>query len=97
MFEYGNEEVVDCLLGFLNDVVDTGHIPNEQYDTNFGLFHKEGKADDANNWRPIANFQITYHILARLVYNRIRKRLDENSLKTSMDLGRDVLVFMFHW
>ena len=76
MFKYGNEEVVDCLLGFLNDVVTTGHIPNEWYDTHFGSLHKGGKADDPNCWRPIANLQSTYRILARLVYNRIRERLD---------------------
>ena len=77
MFKYGNEEVVDCLLRFLNEVVNTGHIPNKWYDPHFFLLHKGGKADDPNNWRPIANLQITYRILARLVHDRIRERLDE--------------------
>ena len=57
-------------------MVNKGHIPEKWYDTYFGLLHKGGAADDPNIWRPIANLQITYRILARLVYNRIRAGLD---------------------
>ena len=39
--------------------------------------HKGGNTEDANNWRPIALLSITYKILARLVYYRIRNDLDK--------------------
>ena len=89
MFKYANEGVLQCLLGFLNDIVSTGHIPSEWYDTHFGLLHKGGKADDPNNWRPIANLQMTYRVLARLVYNRIRAGLDQKQSEDQFGFRRN--------
>ena len=76
MFQYADNETRSLLLGHLNEIVSTGTIPESWYNTHFGLLHKGGAADNPNNWRPIANLQITYRILARLVYNRIRVGLD---------------------
>ena len=76
MFQYADEDTRTLLLRYLNNILSTGHIPETWYDTHFGLLHKGGPAEDPNNWRPIANLQTTYRILARLVYNRIRVGLD---------------------
>ena len=76
MFQYADEKIRGSLLRFLNSILSTGYIPETWYDTHFSLLLKGGPADDPNNWRPVANLQITYRILARLVYNRIRSNVD---------------------
>ena len=76
MFQYADEKTRGSLLRYLNNILDTGDIPETWYDTHFSLLHKGGPVDDPNNWRPVANLQITYRILARLVYNRIRSNVD---------------------
>ena len=76
MFLHGGDVVLERLHAYLNDILSTGIIPDRWYETYFTMIHKGGAESDANNWRPIAILSITYKILARMVYHRIRKNLD---------------------
>ena len=78
MFLYGGDEVLQSLQSCLNEILDTGEILTSWYETFFVLLYKGGKVEDANNWRPIALLSITYKILARLVYFRIRDELEKH-------------------
>ena len=60
----------------LNDVLRTGIIPTNWYETHFSLLHKGGSTEDANNWRPIAILRITYKMMARLIFGRLSSGLD---------------------
>ena len=71
MFLHGGPSIQECLLHMLNDVLRTGMIPTNWYETHFSLLHKEGCTQDANNWRPIAILSITYKIMARLILGRL--------------------------
>ena len=76
MFLHSDAAVTCCLVQLLNRILQTGEIPQAWYETHFSLLHKGGNTEDPNNWRPIAILSITYKILARLIYVRIRSRLE---------------------
>ena len=54
------------LIDMLNANLAAGQVP-----------HKGGDADDSDYWRPSAILNITYKILALLVYNILRATLDQ--------------------
>ena len=76
MFLHGGPSIQECLLHMLNDVLRTGVIPTNWYETHFSLLHKGGCTEDANNWRPIAILSITYKIMARLIFGRLELGLE---------------------
>ena len=78
IFLHSGKHHLDLLLTYLNQVLLQGCVPVTWCDTFFSLLHKGGSTEDANNWRPIAILSITYKILARLVYQRIRSKLDSH-------------------
>ena len=78
MFLHGGKQHFDSLLSCLNSVLLDGCVPSSWCETFFTLLHKGGPTNDANNWRPITILSITYKILARLVYHRIRYQLDSH-------------------
>ena len=78
MFLYGGDHVLEQLKKHLNSILVTGNVPFSWYETHFSMLHKGGTESDANNWRPIAILSISYKILAKIVFNRIHKRLDDH-------------------
>ena len=77
MFLYGGDALIAYLTFFLNSVVSSGRIPPKWRESFFVLLHKGGDSKDPNNWRPIAILSISCKIFSRVIYNRIRKPLDQ--------------------
>ena len=88
MFLHGGKQHFDSLLSCLNSVLLDGCVPSNWCETFFTLLHKGGPTDDANNWRPIAILSITYKILARLEYHRIRYQLDSHQSEDQFGFRR---------
>ena len=66
----------------------TSEIPPSLFNTHFTLLHKGGNVHDVQNCRPIANLNITYRILARLVFNRISRSLDSHQSEDQFGFRR---------
>jgi len=88
MFIHASADVLESLLSYLNEVLRTGKIPSNWFNTHFALLHKGGDVHDVQNWRPIANLNITYRILARLVFYRIVRSLDDHQSEDQFDFRR---------
>ena len=72
MFAYGGDCVVEMMEHFLNNILDTGVVPESWYESFFAMLPKSGDLRDANNWRPVALLSISYKILARIVHKRLQ-------------------------
>ena len=73
MFIHANVDVAESLLFYLNEMLRTGEIPPNWFNTHFALLHKGQDVHGAQNWRPLANLNIPYRILAKLVFNGISR------------------------
>ena len=89
MFIHASADVLENLLFYLNEVLRTGEIPPNWFNTHFTLLHKGGDVHDVQNWRPTANLNITYRILARLVFNRISRALDSHQSEDQFGFRRN--------
>ena len=94
MFLHGGNVVLQRLHAYLNDILSTGIIPDRWYETYFTMIHKGGAESDANNWRPIVILSITYKILARMVYHKIRKNIDLYQTKDQYGFVKNVQQIM---
>ena len=77
LFLFGGIVVHESLQSCINHLVRYGDILSNWCETFFVLLHKRGNTEAAINWRPIALLNITYKILARLMYSRIRNDFDK--------------------
>ena len=77
MFTFGGELVAEKIAHFLNDMLDNGVVPEHWFETHFAMLPKSGNLKDANNWRPIALLSITYKILAKILHERLRGKLEQ--------------------
>ena len=77
MFHYCGFAFYSTFAKLVNDIVHTGKVPDSWYVTHFQFLHEGSDTNDANNWRPVAILCLTYKLLARLIYDRISKRLEE--------------------
>jgi hypothetical protein len=76
LFLHGGDVAVQCLTNFFNQILESGEVPAKWFETHFILLHKGGPTDDVNNWRPIAILAAAYKVLARAIFERIRRKLD---------------------
>lgn len=65
------------LTSLLNKILETEYIPTQWTTSNIVLIHKKGDKDDMNNYRPISLMSNVYKIFAKIILNRITKKLDE--------------------
>ena len=52
-------------------------MPEPWKKNSINVLHKSGSIQDAGNYRPICILDITYKILARVIYNRIIKKIND--------------------
>ena len=68
---------LNWILSFFNDILITGHIPTEFRKAKVIAILKPGKpADAASSYRPISLLSVTYKLLERLIYQRIRTSVE---------------------
>ena len=99
MFNYGNEWVLQCLFGFLNDIVIRAIFQMDgMIDILDYCIHRTRKTHDPNNWRPIVNLQMLYQVFAGLLYNSMRGGLNiKTNQKTSLDFSEIVCACVFYY
>ena len=51
-------------------------MPDSWRKNTINVLHKGGATHDAANYRPICILDITYKVLARIIYSRIIKKID---------------------
>ena len=99
MFAYGGDCVVEMMEHFLNNILDTGVVPESWYESFFAMLPKSGDLTDANNWRPVALLSISYKILARIVHKRLQTQLelqqseDQYGFRPKRSTAQALLVF----
>lgn len=77
MFLHGGAAVASQLANLFNGILGTGEIPETWHESWLTLLPKSGDLNDPANWRPIALLSISYKILARAVYERLKKNLEQ--------------------
>ena len=88
MLLHGGQLVAENLANLFNELLVTGNFPQNWYDSWFNLLPKKGDLDDPCHWRPIAILSISYKILARAVYERIRTHLDSRQAEDQYGFRR---------
>lgn len=78
MLLHGGDDLLLHLARAFNELLRSGDVPDHWSTSLLTLLHKEGDSNDPNNWRPVAIPSITYKILARVVYNRIKPTLESH-------------------
>ena len=64
------------IANFCNDVLNGFEIPKSWHRNTINVLHKTGPTQDASNYRPNCILDITYKVLARILYNRIIGSID---------------------
>ena len=57
------------------DILKGGKVPEPWRKNSINVLHKSGTTQDAGNYRPICILDITYKVLARVIYSRIIKKI----------------------
>jgi len=76
MFKHLSDTSLNLLLEIYNGMKQTGIIDPTWQQTLFSMLPKSGDVTSVNNWRPIAVLRITYKLFSRLLYQRLRTKLD---------------------
>ena len=77
MLKYASPDLQQALLDIYNGMLSTGCLEPTWQNTLFSMLPKSGDLSAPGNWRPIAILKITYKIFSRLIYQRLRQRLEE--------------------
>ena len=70
-------ETKNMIAAICTDVIRGGAVPDSWRKNTINVLHKSGATHDAANYRPICILDITYKVLARIIYSRIIKKIDE--------------------
>ena len=65
------------LVAMYNEMLTSGHFPRDWQGTLFILLPKSGDLSDPNNWRPIVILEVSYKMLTRLLYDRMKSSLGQ--------------------
>ena len=76
MCKYASDELLVCLLGIFNTMLETGCLEPTWCHAIFTLLPKQGDTSDVCNWRPIAELKISYKIVSRMLHSRLARYLD---------------------
>ena len=58
------------------DIIRGGEVPDSWRNNIINVLHKGGPTHDASNYRPICILDISYKVLARIIYSRIIVKID---------------------
>ncbi|CAK0812608.1 unnamed protein product [Prorocentrum cordatum] len=86
---FGGDDMLHYLSDMFNAILQSGCVPADWRETFFKLLHEGGGAADPHNWRPIAILSVSYKILARVVFHRIRGVLDSQQSEEQFGFQRD--------
>ena len=59
-----------------SDIIRGGEITESWHKNTINVLHQTGPTHDASNYRPICILDITYKVLARILYSRIIGKID---------------------
>ena len=76
MVKQASDGYLRKLLNIFNEMRRTADIDPMWRLTLFSMLPKSGDLSLAQNWRPVAILRISYKLFARLVYQRLRRKLD---------------------
>lgn len=71
------DELVPALTKIFNEILVSGHIPEQWTESHIILLYKKGDKEDIGNYRPISLMSNVYKVFAKIILNRITKMLDE--------------------
>ena len=66
----------NVIADICSDIIRGGEIPESWHNNTIDMLHKTGPTHDASNYRPICILDITYKVLARILYSRIIGKID---------------------
>ena len=78
MLKYASELLHDTILQCFNQMLATGHFPDDWHQTVFKMLPKSGDLSSVDNWRPIAILPILYKLFSHLLFARIFPVLDQH-------------------
>ena len=70
-------ETKQIIAAICTDVLRGGAVPEPWKKKCINVLHNSGTTQDAANYRPICILDITYKVLARIIYSRIIKKINE--------------------
>ncbi|GBP73169.1 LINE-1 reverse transcriptase homolog [Eumeta japonica] len=70
--------ITPVLTDTFNEILNTETIPQQWTETNIILLYKKGDKYEIDNYRPISLICNIYKLFAKIILNRIEKRLDEH-------------------
>ena len=74
IIKHGGAEAKKTIAAICADVIRGGVVWRKN---TINVLHKGGATHDAANYRPICILEIAYKVLARIIYSRIIKKIDE--------------------
>ena len=77
ILKHAGPETKKIIAAICIDVLRGGTVPDSWRKNTINVLHKSGATHDAANYRPICILDITYKVLARIIYSRIIKKINE--------------------
>ena len=77
ILKHAGPETKKIIAAICTDVLRGGAVPEPWKKNCINVLHKSGTTQDAANYRPICILDITYKVLARIIYSRIIKKINE--------------------
>ena len=65
-----------AIADICTDIIRGGEVPDSWRKNTINVLHKGGPTHDAANYRPICILDISYKVLARIIYSRIILKID---------------------
>lgn len=72
------EEICPILAQIFSNVMNSGNIPEQWFQSHIILIHKKGDKGDISNYRPISLMSNVYKLFAKVILERISTNLDES-------------------
>lgn len=71
------EELTQILTTIFNEILLSGHIPEQWTKSHIILIHKKGDKENIENYRPISLMSNVYKVFAKIILERISALLDD--------------------
>ncbi|CAG4943569.1 unnamed protein product [Colias eurytheme] len=70
--------ITPILTDMFNEILNTETIPRQWTESNIILLYKKGDKHEIGNYRPISLMSNIYKVFAKIILNRIERKLDEH-------------------